>query len=61
MCGRRENPRFRIGEAEFETNAHCHPCSRMEPALGKGAAMLGRGGCAKIIKGGVIRVGDELL
>ena len=56
--------RFRIGEAEFEASAHCHPCLRMEQALGKGAvaAMLGHGGvCAKIVKGGVIRVGDEVV
>ena len=56
--------RFRIGEVEFEASAHCHPCLRMEQVLGKGAvaAMLGHGGvCAKIIKGGVIRVGDEVV
>ncbi len=55
--------RFRIGEAEFEATAQCHPCSRMEQALGKGAvaAMLGHGGlCAKIIKDGVIRLGDRV-
>ena len=56
--------RFRIGEVEFEAAAHCHPCLRMEQALGKGAvaAMLGHGGvCAKIIQSGVIRVGDEVV
>jgi len=56
--------RFRIGDAEFEATAQCHPCVRMEQALGKGAvgAMLGHGGiCAKIIKGGVIAVGDEVV
>jgi len=56
--------RFRIGDAEFEASAHCHPCMRMEQALGKGAvaAMLGHGGvCAKIVKSGVIRVGDEVV
>jgi len=56
--------RFRIGDAEFEASAHCHPCLRMEQALGKGAvaAMLGHGGvCAKIVKSGVIRVGDEVV
>jgi len=55
---------FRIGDAEFEASAHCHPCLRMEQALGKGAvaAMLGHGGvCAKIVKGGVIRVGDDVV
>lgn len=55
--------RFRIGEAEFEANAHCHPCLRMEQNLGKGAvaAMLGHGGiCAKIITSGAIAVGDRV-
>lgn len=54
---------FRIGEAEFITTAHCHPCSRMEAALGEGAvaAMLGYGGfCARITRSGLIRVGDKL-
>ncbi|NOX26979.1 MAG: MOSC domain-containing protein [Gammaproteobacteria bacterium] len=56
--------RFRIGDAEFEATAQCHPCSRMDGALGKGgcAAMLGHGGlCAKIIVGGLIKVGDEFI
>ncbi len=56
--------RFRIGEAEFEATALCHPCVRMDHALGKGgcAAMLGHGGlCAKILVGGNIKVGDELV
>ena len=56
--------RFRIGEAEFEASAHCHPCLRMEQALGKGAvaAMLGHGGvCAKVIESGLIKKGDEVV
>ncbi|WP_028467782.1 MOSC domain-containing protein [Neptunomonas japonica] len=56
--------RFRIGEVEFEATAQCHPCLRMEQALGQGgvAAMLGHGGiCAKITQGGVIAVGDEVV
>lgn len=55
--------RFTIGEAEFEATALCHPCARMEEALGAGgvAAMIGHGGlCARIIKSGIIRIGDEL-
>ena len=54
---------FVIGEAIFEATALCHPCSRMEKALGKGAvaAMLGHGGlCASICRSGIIRVGDQL-
>ena len=54
---------FSIGEAIFEATALCHPCSRMEKALGKGtiAAMLGHGGlCAKILRSGEISVGDKV-
>ncbi len=52
-----------VGEAVLETTALCHPCSRMEAALGPGgfAAMLGHGGlCAKIVKGGRIAIGDAV-
>lgn len=55
--------RFWIGEALFEASALCHPCSRMEKALGKGgvAAMLGHGGlCCKILRSGTIKLGDKL-
>jgi len=56
--------RFRIGEAEFEATAQCHPCLRMEQALGKGAvgAMLGHGGiCARILTSGTITIGDDVV
>ncbi|MGB1236866.1 MAG: MOSC domain-containing protein [Pseudomonadales bacterium] len=55
---------FQIGEAIFEATALCHPCSRMERALGPGgvAAMLGHGGlCAKVLQGGEIALGDALI
>ncbi|WP_261841764.1 MOSC domain-containing protein [Aliamphritea ceti] len=55
---------FTIGDALFEATALCHPCSRMEAALGKGgvAAMLGHGGlCAKILRTGTIRIGDAVI
>ena len=55
--------RFQIGDAVFEATALCHPCSRMEAALGKGgvAAMIGHGGlCARILNTGYITVGDRL-
>jgi MOSC domain-containing protein YiiM len=55
--------RFTIGDVIIEATAQCHPCVRMEKALGKHgvAAMLGHGGlCAKIIQGGIIRVGDDV-
>ena len=56
--------RFRIGDALFEGTQSCDPCSRMEAALGPGGynAMRGHGGlCARVVKDGVITVGDELV
>ena len=56
--------RLQIGGAIFETSALCHPCSRMNEALGPAGkqAMMGRGGlCAKIIQGGNIAVGDAVV
>ncbi len=54
---------FQIGDAVFEAGALCHPCQRMEVALGKGgiAAMMGHGGlCCKVIKTGEIKIGDTV-
>ncbi|MCG8668883.1 MAG: MOSC domain-containing protein [Pseudomonadales bacterium] len=54
---------IRIGEAILEVGAHCHPCSRMESALGKGGflAMYMRGGyCCKVTHSGLISVGDSV-
>jgi MOSC domain-containing protein YiiM len=56
--------RLQIGDVILETNALCHPCSRMDENLGQGgtAAMFGYGGlCAKVIQGGVMKVGDEVI
>jgi MOSC domain-containing protein YiiM len=55
--------RFAIGDAILVGTKPCAPCQKMEDALGPGGfqAMRGHGGiCARIERGGVVRLGARV-
>lgn len=55
---------FSIGDAFFAMTGDCAPCARMNENLGDGGfqAMRGHGGITtRVLRGGWIRVGDEVI
>ncbi len=55
---------FKIGAAVLKMTSLCHPCSRMEEALGEGGynAVRGHGGInARVVSPGEIRLKDKVV
>jgi MOSC domain-containing protein YiiM len=58
-----QKQRFAIGEVVLVGTSACAPCDKMDLALGPGGfqAMRGHGGiCARIERGGLVRLGDRV-
>ena len=56
-----KDKRFLLGDATLEFGGLCHPCSKMEKALGPGGynAVRGHGGItARVIESGVVGLND---
>jgi MOSC domain-containing protein YiiM len=55
--------RFRVGAVLLAGTKPCHPCDHLEALTRPGvrAALEGQGGlCARIVEGGLLRVGDDV-